>query len=211
MHIFKRHHSNKEQTFQDIWRQRNPHNETWLVQQADPDRIIVGAGTYGPLFVHNASTSKDIILHIGNYCSIGPNVCFLVAVEHPYYGLSTYPWRAKYGFVELEAGTKGSIIIDDDVWIGCGAIINSGIHIGRGAIIASGAVVVKDVPPFAIVGGNPAKIIKYRFPESVRNKLINFDLSKIKTVDKQLLDILYQPIDESNVDDILDKLEKVTK
>ena len=62
-----------------------------------------------------------------------------------------------------EAFGKGNINIEDDVWIGYGATIMSGIHIGQGAVIAAGAVVTKDVPPYAIVGGVPARIIKYRF------------------------------------------------
>lgn len=54
------------------------------------------------------------------------------------------------------------IIISDDVWIGCSAIILAGVHIGKGAVIGAGAVVTKDVPDYAVVGGNPAKVIKYR-------------------------------------------------
>lgn len=206
MKIFR----HKHKTFQDIWRLRNPHNETCLVQPTNMDKISVGIGTYGDLYVCNASKGKSQLI-IGNYCSIAPNVCFLVAVEHPYHRISTYPWRIKYMGGDSEAQTKGDIILDDDVWIGYGAIINSGVHIGRGAIIASGAVVVKDVPPFAIVGGNPAKIIKYRFSESIRGKLINFDLGKIDPKKATILDMLYTDIDDSNIDNLLTNLEKESR
>lgn len=77
------------------------------------------------------------------------------------------------------AGSKGDIVIHDDVWIGYGAIITSGLEIGQGAVIAAGSVVTKNIPPYAIVGGNPAHIIRYRFDEELRLKLCTLDLSKI--------------------------------
>ena len=67
---------------------------------------------------------------------------------------------------------KGDLIIGNDVWIGYNATIMAGVTIGDGAIIATNATVVKDVPPYSIVGGNPAQIIKYRFDEAIREKLL---------------------------------------
>ena len=78
-----------------------------------------------------------------------------------------------------ETNTKGDIIVEDDVWIGIHAIILSGVHIGRGAIIAAGAVVTNDIPPYAIVGGVPAKLIKYRFDHDLINSLLKIDYSKL--------------------------------
>ena len=63
------------------------------------------------------------------------------------------------------------VILGNDVWVGSHVLINGGVHIGNGACIAAGAVVVKDVPPYAIVGGVPAKIIRYRFPKEVIDRL----------------------------------------
>ena len=97
-----------------------------------------------------------------------------------------------------EAGTKGSIIVKDDVWIGTNAIICSGVTIGQGAIIAAGAVVTKDVAPYAIVGGNPAKVIKYRFDEEIRNKLLSIDI--VELFDGFVNDdisFIYQKLDEN--------------
>ena len=79
----------------------------------------------------------------------------------------------------LEGTSKGDIIVADDVWIGYRATILSGVHIGQGAVIAAGAVVTKDVPPYAIVGGVPARVIKYRFPEEMVGELMRIDYSKL--------------------------------
>ena len=78
-----------------------------------------------------------------------------------------------------EATSKGKIEISDDVWIGTNALILSGVHIGKGAVVAAGSVVTKDVPPFAIVGGVPAKVIKYRFPDDIIACLMKCDYSNI--------------------------------
>ena len=97
-----------------------------------------------------------------------------------------------------EAISKGDIIVGDDVWIGYGATILSGVYIGQGAVIAVGAVVSKDVPAYAIVGGIPAKVIKYRFSESVCKTLEKIDYSKIdEEFVKKHIDELYEEIDEN--------------
>ena len=102
---------------------------------------------------------------------------------------------------------KGDIILEDDVWIGHSAIIMSGVTLGQGSIVAAGAVVTKDVPPYAIVGGNPAKIIKYRFEREVIEKLLKFDFSKLSNeVVKDKLSVLYTHITKENVEEILQNL-----
>src|SRR5699024_1042177 len=72
-----------------------------------------------------------------------------------------------------EIVSKGSIIVENDVWIGANAVILSGSHISTGAVVAAGSIVTGYVPPYAIVGGVPAKVIKYRFNESVRKELLD--------------------------------------
>ena len=79
----------------------------------------------------------------------------------------------------MEGTSKGDIIVGDDIWIGYGAVILSGITIGQGAIIGAGAIVTKNVPPYAVVGENPAKIIKYRFEENIIKELLRIDFNKI--------------------------------
>ena len=109
---------------------------------------------------------------IGSYCSIADDVLFMANNDHDYAAVTTYPlylvdesMPCKYREGESKHKGKRQIIIGNDVWIGTRAIICAGVRIGNGAIVAAGAVVTKDVPPYAIVGGNPAKIIKYRFDE----------------------------------------------
>ena len=100
------------------------------------------------------------------------------------------------GVEKEEAFSKGDIFIDDDVWIGYRSTIMSGIHIGRGAVIAAGSVVTKDVPPYAIVGGVPAKVIKYRFDNEIREFASRVDYNKFdKDFVRENLDLLYKEVD----------------
>ncbi len=113
-------------------------------------------------------------LQIGNYCSIAKNVHFILDRNHDYKAVST----AKLPFLPAEENPsffirrKGQILIENDVWVGHGATIMSGITIHDGAVVAAMSVVTKDVPPYAIVGGNPAKIIGYRFSAEQIQKLL---------------------------------------
>lgn len=95
-------------------------------------------------------------LQVGNSVLIASNVSFVGKMDHIISNPDKYIW---------DSGRNDSFktIVDDDVWIGHGAIIVAGVHIGKGAVIAAGSVVVKDVEPCIIVGGNPAKKIKPRF------------------------------------------------
>lgn len=125
---------------------------------------------------------KDTV--IGSYCSIVRNV-EIAATEHPTHFLSTHPFQySKKLFDEIEAFEKISrvkrgdegrpTIIENDVWIGTKAIIKRGVTIGTGAIIGGGALVVRDVKPYAIVAGMPAKLIRYRFDaETIKRLLVS--------------------------------------
>ena len=98
--------------------------------------------------------------------------------------------------------SKGDITVDNDVWIGYGATIMSGVHIGQGAIVAAGAVVTKDVPPYAIVGGVPAKVIKYRFEPELIKELLKIDYSKLtkEKVEKHIDDLYAELKDKRQLD-----------
>ena len=119
-------------------------------------------------------------LIIGKFCSIACGTKFLFnCANHTLKSLSTYTFPLFYEEWELEKSNittawdnKGNIVIGNDVWIGYEAVIMAGVHIGDGAIIATRAVVTKDVPPYTIVGGTPAKEIRKRFDAEVIEQLL---------------------------------------
>lgn len=120
-------------------------------------------------------------LIIGKFCSIACGAKFLFnSANHTLSSLSTYPfplffeeWNLEKKDVTKSWDNKGNIIIGNDVWIGYEAVILAGVTIGDGAIIGTRAVVTKDVPPYTIVGGVPAKPIKKRFSEEIISKLLD--------------------------------------
>ncbi len=107
---------------------------------------------------------------IGNYCSFGPDVK-LAQSQHSIEYITTYQRISKTN-IGYSLNVKKALI-DHDVWIGANAIVMQGVHIGTGAVIGANAVVTKDVPPFAIAVGIPAKVIRYRFSEDIRSKILN--------------------------------------
>lgn len=194
-----------------LWRDLNKHNETTIFNHVKIEHLSVGNYTYGNINMYHSGNGNEK-LEIGNFCSIAPNVTFLLASEHNYKSLSTFPFKVKFLGAENEAGSKGSIIVKDDVWIGFGAIILSGVTIGQGAVIAAGSVITKDVPPYAIVGGNPAKIIKYRFDEEIIEKLLDLDFSNLtKNKIEKLAEKLYSDLNSQNIDDFVYELSKENK
>lgn len=115
---------------------------------------------------------------IGKFCSIGPEVLIGGLGKHPTQLISTHPifysTRRQSGksFAKLDSFKEiEKTIIGNDVWIGARAVILDGVKVGNGAIIAAGAIVTKDVPDYAIVGGVPAKLIRYRFDEDIIKEL----------------------------------------
>ena len=134
----------------------------------------IGRGTYGNLLIQTAGT--EATLEIGCFCSIADNVTIFLQAEHRPDWVTTYPFSALWPSCKNFTGhphTKGDVKIGHDVWIGFGATIMSGVSIGTGAVVGSHAVVTKDVRPYSIVAGNPARTIKSRFPESIVVRLLN--------------------------------------
>lgn len=121
-------------------------------------------GSYTYIGMNSAVTKATV----GKYCSIANNVS-IGPGEHDLSGISTHTIFHKS---PLEVLTKRDCIIGNDVWIGVDSIIKRGIKIGDGAVIGANSVVTKDVPPYAIVAGSPAKIIRYRFDETSIKKIL---------------------------------------
>ena len=114
-------------------------------------------------------------LHIGAYCSITYNVQILLGGEHRTDWVTTSPLRVLSRLPGADQDghprSKGDVVIGNDVWLGLGSIILSGVTVGDGAVVGAGSVVTKDVPSFAIVAGNPARVIRYRFTPEIREAL----------------------------------------
>ncbi len=132
----------------------------------------IGDWTYGhPKII----PSNDATLKIGKFCSIAPGTRIIIGGGHRMDWITTYPFSNLFEEAEHIEGhptTKGDIVIGNDVWIGTESVILSGVEIGDGAVVGARSVVTKDVPPYAIAAGNPAKIIRYRFDEITIKKLM---------------------------------------
>lgn len=160
--------------FEREWRKQNVHNETKVgARQFALGLVTVGKGTYGTINIQNMYAQPKDRISIGNYVSIAPDVIFLSGVNHQIDTVTTFPFYSKLiQRSSLDALSNGPIVVEDEVWLGTGSMIFSGVTIGKGAIVAAGALVTKDVQPYAIVGGNPAKLIRYRFPQEVIDILL---------------------------------------
>lgn len=160
------------------WKKKNKHNFTFPVVLFPIDKVEVGKYTYGPLEIYSYSKKEDEFLNIGSFCSIAKGVKFILGGNHCHDLISTYPFKT-FLRNEEEAFSKGKIILKDDVWIGTDSLILSGVTLERGCVVAAGSVVTKSFPPYSIIGGNPAKIIKMRFNDQTINNLLQFDYNDL--------------------------------
>ncbi len=187
--------------FKQRWKQKFADSFTYPIIICETCEVSIGKGSYGGLDIR--SDVKDAKLTIGSYCSFA-EVTFLLGLDHELHHVSTYPFKAKIvNPGSFEAISKGNITVDDDVWVGYRAMILSGVHIGQGAVVAAGAVVTKDVPPYAIVGGVPAKVIKYRFSPEVIEQLLELDYSKLTDdMIRERIDDLYTSLDGKSPEEV---------
>ncbi|MDX8480456.1 CatB-related O-acetyltransferase [Mesorhizobium sp. VK24D] len=132
--------------------------------------------------------SEQAPLSIGSFCSVARDVTIMCDGQHSTDCATSYPINLNL-LARPEPASNGGrergVTIGNDVWLCHGSVILSGVEIGHGAVIGANAVVTKDVPPYAIVGGIPASVIRYRFPEETINKLLaikwwEWDDEKIK-------------------------------
>jgi virginiamycin A acetyltransferase len=172
--------------------------------------IIVGDHTYFDDFRHGPDKFEEfnvlynydfskVKLIIGKFCAIAAEVKFIMTGDHKLDAISTFPfpifqngWESAYDIKNLPV--KGDIIIGNDVWMGYDSLIKNGVCVSDGAIIAARSVVVKDIPAYAIVAGNPAKVVKMRFNEKTIEQLLriawwNWDIEKINKHLKLICDL----------------------
>jgi acetyltransferase-like isoleucine patch superfamily enzyme len=158
------------------WRRRlEPPFESPL-RPVTRDDVEIDDYTYGNPTVLSWGEGKK--LKIGKFCSIAGGVVIFLGGNHRTDWVTTYPfaeflgqWPESRG-IEGHPASKGDVVIGNDVWIGSGATIMSGVKIADGAVIAARAVVTKDVEPYAIVAGNPARLIRKRFDDQTIRMLL---------------------------------------
>ena len=171
--------------------------------------VKVGPFTYGFENIAIKQWNEGAALTIGKFCSIAPNITIFLGGNHRTDWITTFPFG--HIFTEQLGGhsieghpiTNGEVFIGNDVWIGYGATIMSGITIGDGAVISANATVVRDVKPYEIVGGNPAKLIKKRFTEEVILLLIELSWWNLTASD---IKELAPTLSTSPTQDLLSKL-----
>lgn len=145
---------------------------------------------------------------VGRYCSIAEGVEFLVGGNHRVDWVSTYPLRIRFGLagalLDGCPASNGDIVIGNDVWIGRDALLLSGVTVGHGAVVGARAVVTKDVRPYAIVAGNPAREIRRRFSDSQVERLLALEWWYWST-ERVIADVDY--LNGASVDAFLDAVE----
>lgn len=173
-----------------IYPRTNDFQTVYLKNTITNPNIIVGDYTiYNDFASAPTQFEKNNVLYhypinndkliIGKFCSIACGAKFIfTSANHTLKSLSTYPfpiffeeWNLDKKNITSAWDNKGDIVIGNDVWIGYEAVVLPGVHIGDGAIIGTRAVVTKDIPPYTIVGGIPAKEIKKRFNQNTIDKL----------------------------------------
>ena len=190
--------------FKVLWRRLNGHNSINPKIIFNKNNLHVGKKSYGDLWLYDFSVKSKFKLKIGDYVSIGPNVKFFLNENHFYERLTTFPISKIIKTEVLDSYSKGNIIVNDEVWIGANSLILSGVNIGKGAIIAAGSVVTKNIEPYSIYGGNPAKLIKMRFSDEIISKVKNINISDLP--DAIISDKLFA---KSFSDELLEKINSL--
>lgn len=136
-------------------------------------RYEIGDGSYGCPVVHD--DGEGTILKIGAYCSIASEVQIFLGKNHRTDWVSSFPFPAFFEeacHIPNFGTSRGDVVIGSDVWLCANSMILSGVTVGHGAVVGAGAVVSKDVAPYEVVAGNPAKHVKWRFDENTRIALL---------------------------------------
>ena len=163
-----------------------------------------GKYTYGtPNIIWENENAK---LVVGNFCSLGANINIYLGGNHRTDWVTTYPFGhiCQNTFNNFNGighpSTKGDVIIGNDIWIGSNVTIMSGVTIGDGSVIANNSHVIKNVEPYSLIGGNPAKLIKYRFTPEQIEKLLQI---KWWYWDDQKINIFTPLLCNNNIDEFI--------
>jgi chloramphenicol O-acetyltransferase type B len=143
------------------------------LQQRYPEHRI-GRGCYGPLQIKSFGADGESVT-IGNFCSFAEETAILVGADHRHDWVSTYPFTVfdpRAAHIPGHPAPSEGVRIGSDVWMGFRSIVLDGVTVGDGAVIAAGAVVTKDVRPYAIVGGCPARELGRRFTDEIIDSLL---------------------------------------
>jgi len=174
--------------------------------------ILVGRFTYGFGNISINQWNEGAKLEIGSFCSIAANVTVFLGGNHRTDWITTFPFGHIY-IDELggenivgHPATKGDVVIGNDVWIGSGVTILSGINIGDGAVLSANATVVKNVQPYEVVGGNPARLLKLRFDEDIVNLLLKLSWWDLPlNIIKEINDLLCSTPNEFMLTELISK------
>jgi len=191
----------------------NPDNQTRLhlakLIARRPGQFVIGAYTYGRPKVRFPESGARLV--IGRYGSIADGVEILLGGNHRLDWATTYPFPALPELWPETAGktghdtTRGDVVIGHDVWLGSQCMVMSGVTIGHGAVVAARAVVTRDVPPYAIVAGNPARVVRLRFDETrIASLLETTWWTRPRTEVASLIPLLLS----ERIDDMLEALRK---
>jgi len=183
-----------------------------LKKEIESDLVEVGRWSYGKPNILRWDWKSKLI--IGNFCSLGPDIDFYIGGNHRLDWISTSPLPApQFDSVFKKAKniknfnkSNGDIIIGHDVWIGGRTTILSGVKIGTGAVIAAGSVVVNDVGPYSVSGGNPNKEIGKRFNEDIIKKLLESEWWNLTDND---IDHLSEYLLSNNFEIFFDKVNEI--
>lgn len=154
--------------------------------------VKMGKHSYGNIAVARWNSTEDVI--VGKYCSIASGCTVYLDGNHNIKSFSSFPFKEIFGWSECAKNNWGkpAPTIGNDVWIGNNVTIYSGANIGDGAAVAGNSVVTKSVPPYALVAGNPARVVRYRFtPQQIADflRLKWWDLDET-TIRTQLMPVL---------------------
>jgi acetyltransferase-like isoleucine patch superfamily enzyme len=143
-----------------------------------PDDVVsMGRWSYfdGVPTVHRYPGAPDERIEIGAFCSLAKDVAFVLSGNHDLQRVTSSPVRKLFGVegydTSGEISGRGGVVLGNDVWVGRGALLLSGARVGDGAVIGARAVVSGEVPPYAVVVGNPAQVVKHRFPADTVDRL----------------------------------------